>query len=228
MAGSKKNKSNRGAHLRKTGQSGDNTPPILPAKDTSPSDDSLGGPAAPALPTENTPPDAPSPADLLGQITNCAIALSKLKPEALIVEMSKLCSELGGISQLKEIVMALRVNEAFPKIEINDPPPTASSFSLSSSSRLLRLLALEGMVSKPLDSFFRLSKEKAEFTKLRLVSNDEADFCIIYRCIKNKLEAIKSHNKREKKNSLTLPCQNITLFRALNFLKDTNFFWHRR
>ena len=168
MAGSKRRKSNRGANFRKTAQSCDNTPPILPANATSPPDDSLGGPAAPALPTENTPPDAP-PDDLLGQITNCAIALSKL------------CSELGGISQLKEIVMALRVNEAFPKIEINDPPPTASSFSLSSSSRLLRLLALEGMVSKPLDSFFRLSKEKAvEFTRFSLVSNDEADFCIVY------------------------------------------------
>jgi len=224
MAGSKKNKSNRGAHLRKTGQSGDNTPPILPANDTSPPDDSLGGPAAPALPTENTPPDAP-PADLLGQITNCAIALSKLEPKLLSELMFKLCDDLGGLEQLKEIVMALRKNEAFVKIDINDPPPTASRFSLSNSSRLLRLLALEGMTSKFLDSLFMLSEEKAvEFTRFSLVSNDEADFCIVYRSFEHMLNSFKSLNKREKKNSLTLPSQNNTLFRAVNFLKDSNFY----
>ena len=223
MAGSKRRKSNRGANFRKTAQSCDNTPPILPANATSPPDDSLGGPAAPALPTENTPPDAP-PDDLLGQITNCAIALSKLEPKLLSELMFQLCDELGGISQLKEIVMALRKNEAFVKIDINDPPPTASSFSLSDSSRLLRLLALEGMPSKPLDSLFMLSKEKAEFTRFSLVSNEEADFCIIYRCFKDKLKAFTNLNYREKKNSLTLPCQNTTLFRALNFLKDNKFY----
>ena len=38
------------------------------------------------------------------------------------------------------------------------------------------------------------------------------------------LNSFKSLNKREKKNSLTLPSQNNTLFRAVNFLKDSNFY----
>ena len=194
------------------------------SSNSSSSSNSTGPP--PPDPLSTGPSDAlPSSAQLIAEVSQCAHALSQLKPEKLFQELFKVCGEFGGVTLLKAIVEEARKNELFLRTDSNTPPPTDLEYDLRKSSALVRLYALESMESKPLEDVFKHTSEEPEFTRLHLVSHERgANPCPIYNIVEHKMASFKNLNLREKNNPLTHPSQNNSLFRLLSYLKQQDSF----
>ena len=194
------------------------------SSNSSSSSNSTGPP--PPDPLSTGPSDAlPSSAQLIAEVSQCAHALSQLKPEKLFQELFKVCGEFGGVTLLKAIVEEARKNELFLRTDSNTPPPTDLEYDLRNCPALVRLYALESMESKPLEDVFKHTSEEPEFTRLHLVSHQRgANPCPIYNIVEHKMASFKNLNLREKNNPLTHPSQNNSLFRLLSYLKQQDSF----